>query len=226
MKECCRRCCRKTSEAQLVDLWDGNKYCTRCIESVSSALLRFARENEELREELPFDLRNELRAQMMLFIKVVLMLGPLFSIPAYPTYGVKGVVLAMLGTAMLAGVAWAIQGPLLLLNAKSTRPAVTVRNGMVTARRPSQRRKAKYFTVPLRRCSWYEGKVKHDSFYRGLQARGQHGIILVYSICWGRWRLFNYRIACGFTPELLEIWKGFLQLIALPQYQARKRGHH
>jgi len=215
----CHHCSKRMNPGRLIRLWDDKLYCAHCIESASPILLRFVLEHDELREELPFQVRNEVRAQIVLSSKLILVLGLLLAAPACVLGDAKDVASAVLVASVLVLLALLIQAPLFLHLAKSTRPVIVVRNGLVTARRPSSTRRAKSFMVPLTCCAWYEGKVKHDTFYRGLQMRGNDAIILVYSIRWCRWNLFQYKIACGFTPELREVWRAFVGLIELPRYQ-------
>lgn len=217
MPKSCHRCDRTEAQDDFIDLWDGHSYCLRCMESEAPQLLHHARLHDELREEMPWSLSREFRSQLRVFLAELVGLNLLLGIYVYATGDMESLILGPLAILLLLMATWLIIGPVSAWHAKRYRPAIAVKDGMVTVRTPA-RGGAKWATIPLTCFSWYVGRTSHDPFYMAWARRWRPAIILVYVVRWRGWRLFTYRVACGFSPEERAIWEAFFRFIELPKH--------
>ncbi|HBO46049.1 MAG TPA: hypothetical protein DD670_19430 [Planctomycetaceae bacterium] len=232
MEECravesCCRCQASGDSTELLPLWDGNVYCPVCIESASPELLRQAREHSILEDELPWNAKEHIRAILRLHLVITAVWVAVFAWICLPTL-VKDGTAIFLGLLLIAAsigvLVFAIQGPIWFCLGRKTRPSMTLSNGTLTIKSPCLSRRCKPLCTPLEQWTWYEGKVKHDSSYRGLARRGQRAIVLVYTPPGGFLKtFFRYKLACGLTDERYAVWKAFLQVSGLREYEGMLR---
>lgn len=218
----CRKCSQPLTPQTTVRLWDGGNYCRQCVEEACPNLVDYALAHDVLEESMMYNRSAALRRSLRMYAVIAAIFGAVMALPWLAAGDLCMIGGAFAFALLLATVAAAIQVPGFLWMNKWALPKVSVRDGNVTVFRPNQRRSVPW-TFPLSKCSWYVGKIRHDSFLRLTDAPNAPAIILVHSLRWRGWELFRYRHACGFSDEMRELWKGFLRLAAIPEGRKRRR---
>jgi hypothetical protein len=129
--------------------------------------------------------------------------------------------LILIGTMALAlGVG--VLGPLAsITRARHALPTVRVVDGLVEVFRPLYNQgKSPVATFRLEEAHWRPGKLQQDSYFRG---RGgalvvdQRVVILQSPRRWAQVAPPSEFTAVGSSPEMVRIWKGFLQIAGVPE---------
>jgi len=213
--------------ADSLRLWDGHTYCFACVNGSSSILADYAQTHGRLEEIGTLDAACCRRYLTRLGIfglvfSVFLTLGGVATDPRH-----------WLGYLAFMIVLTGIIFPLFVLDqlwrARKSMATVEVRDGELQWSRVgvlqtkvgllqwSRLLEFRETTVPLSLVRWDVGKAGQDRFTTSTIVAGQIVILLYFPSRRKGGR--NKCVACGWTPEFLEIWEGFLTLAGVPRLE-------
>jgi hypothetical protein len=216
----CKRCSQPCVPSDVVRLWDGCTYCEQCVKSASEPLLAYAKSHETLEETAPFDRaahwKRGLRMEAILFA--------IFVVP-FAAYGIqqdgwRGLGMGVAVAGLIVALQGALQVPMFVWVGNISRPKVSVKDGSISLRRITNG--SPMHILALSGVRWRFGTSKQDSGLRNTFVPRQPVIILSVRRQLGVFRITSARFACGWTPEMREIWTAFLTLAGVPAESWRK----
>jgi hypothetical protein len=201
---------------RVVRLWDGRDHCRDCVEAACPGLSRFARGREWLEDSIPHDPE----AGIQVWWKYVALSFGVLALVAPGVLAVLDLREALTLVGLMAGcLAFGMLVNLTsVFKARRVLPTVRVREGIVEVSRPLARKPMA--TYPLLEARWHLGRLNEDSF-----ARGRGGAIVpdrpaVILRAPRRWKLVappSEVTATGSTPEMIRLWRGFLEVAGVPE---------
>ena len=200
----CRSCSACVACSDAVFLWDGESYCSRCVEFTSVILATHARNSGVLAETVVPDAGWRMRGSWLHILPGVIVLA-LFGAVSGPTGLIFGGVFVLLfcGAVFLCDVLWARPQHFRRVYPRT----LSVAGGILTITTP-----AKQVRCETQDCKWFEGKVWDTDDRFALSNRD--AVIL----CVAPERARSYPIvALGLSQEARELWRGFLSLAGVPK---------
>ena len=202
----CREC---GASIDCVELWDGETYCTTCVEKHSPQLLELVG-SKQLTEDMPYSI-GAVTLRMFLFGFAVI--GGFATIVALP-FAIGGnwqKALQFFGVILLIG------SPVILLKTCAGAAAMPLMRLKVMAwnRQLIVRLGTSLLIAPLAECSWHEGKLSQMTVwkYAVLLLRGPALIVELPK----ETAKHGNRVAVGYTPETFDIWQSFFTIAGVPR---------
>jgi len=189
-------------------LWDGRKYCRRCVEEVSPDLYRLAVRGAPLEETVA---REDVRAINFLAWgskPVLLIMWLIFVVPfALAVLAGQAELLLLVAVAVVVSgfviLILSLQSVVGVYKFRSYLPrTVSIRHGELCIVTPEWSA-----TFKLTDCRWYVGNADVDNLcmFSGLR----RGVVI---------QTPEAPVACGHSAAALEHWSAFLTLAQIPQH--------
>lgn len=197
----CRHCGAALTAGDLVRLWDGHDYCSRCVEAAHPDLARFAHEHDRLEETMPHSSWHVAR-NILLFTHLITM-ATLGTFVLFAGIYHDRILDGLLGVGLLFLLNCVIAIPLAIGSAYAhsvSRGHVAVQDGRLRF----WGGEIDFFECPLIDCQWSLGSLRRTTFVFG----GRVVILSVPRPAPAR----ELTIAVGFSFESRTIWEAFLTL--------------
>ena len=215
-EDVCRLCGESSNSGKSLELWDGNRYCSKCLEHAAPELVDFALSNPQLEETRSESVNATLPRYSSYRRAMVISL--LFYVIAFTWLALSGNIFKVIGIivfCMLLGKL--IFGYWLYLNmspfhqASDPQPRVSVRDGIVKLHKGERL----LYAAKLANCEWID---LSKSKYAKLGSPGEmcrEFLVLVLPRAW--WLGVDKAVLCGFTSTTRNIWVNFLTIASVPQ---------
>ena len=210
----CGKCGRPLKSSQAIRLWDGKDYCRPCVDDACPKLAEYARSHETLEDTIPYDARGVLIGCVIIYGLVV----GIFALFA-ASIGAVPVGDAIAGALCLTSLAALIQVPLIFWTAKRRRPTVRVQDGVIAVSRSRFPLKSwRDYPFPLYDCSWKLGSLGYDTWLAPVPTLLFRRVVIVI-LPYRELGFLSIRekVACGWDPQMRDLWVGFLTLAGIPQ---------
>ena len=213
----CSSCGRQFASEDMVRLWDGHDYCTKCVDADRPGLVDYARGHPILEDRIPPGWRSGLPVA---FLSTAIAVAAFMSLAILAAEDLATGIVTALCLAALAILVGLSSDLWFLWLGERKRPTVQIKDGQVSILRrawgalPIRHR----WEYSLNECTWSIGLVQSDRRLFMSHASSTNRVVL---LTFSRRRLGCFKkkqvVPCGWTPEMRTIWIRFLRLAKIPE---------
>ncbi len=216
----CSSCSRDLPPGDIIELWDGRRYCRACTDKTCPALFEYAETHPVLEDASPAFSRAHLRywLKFAMMLAAMLALFAAFTAPNRADALVVGLFVAI-GAFVVFGVLTLVQG---FLIGELNRPRVLVQRGKVTVVTTG------WWIIPIPQrwecnlfdCRWTVGR-ESLALQQPLPNLASKDPVLLLKVPRRRLGiLYPTRIVpCASNPQMRAIWVRFLTLAGIPEWR-------